>query len=462
METSQAFAQTFNVLRTFDGTNGANPQGLMVSGKIIYGTTSSGGSAGKGSVFKLNIDGTAFTTLHNFIGGTNDGDSPKAGLILAGSTLFGTTVDGGSSNAGTVFSISTDGISYTNLHSFSGSDGANPQAPLALLSNRLYGTTYGGGSTGNGTVFALNSDGTGFTNLHSFTQQADFTGTNTDGRLPFAGLLVSGNTQYGTAWQGGYATFGTVFALKTDGTGFTNLHNFLGSDGANPQGPLVLLSNTLYGTTAYGGPQSISQSVGTVFALNTDGTGFRMLHFFDQIGELLTPPYSSVNNDGFAPTYLISYGKTLLGTALKGGGDGLGTVFNIKTDGSFNVLHDFTMCCPYPPVPWTTNTDGGSPNGLSLSGNTLYGTASNMGPSGNGTVFSLSQWAPQLAIVRSDMNVVLSWSVFSAGYSLQSVTNLAFPVWTPNLVPPVLVGSPPQYAVTNPISATQQFFRLSQ
>ena len=61
---------------------------------------------------------------------------------------------------------------FTTLHSFTGgSDGANPNAGLILSSNTLYGTTCIGGTSGNGTVFALNTDGTGFTTLHNFTGQ---------------------------------------------------------------------------------------------------------------------------------------------------------------------------------------------------------------------------------------------------------------------------------------------------
>src|SRR5215472_4016641 len=166
----QMMAQTFAVLSSLpSGTNGIGPEGLITSGDTVYATAYSGGSNGGGTVFKFHADGTAITTLHNFIGGTNDGVTPRAGLILSGKTLYGTTSLDGSGGGGTVFALSTDGTSYTNLHSFSGSDGANPLAPLVLLSNRLYGTTYGGGSDRGGTVFALNTDGTAFTNLHSFT-----------------------------------------------------------------------------------------------------------------------------------------------------------------------------------------------------------------------------------------------------------------------------------------------------
>ena len=59
-----------------------------------------------------------------------------------------------------------------------------------------------GGSSGNGTVFAVNTDGTGFTNLHSFTAGVDLQlYTNSDGAYPYAGLILSGNTLYGTATE---------------------------------------------------------------------------------------------------------------------------------------------------------------------------------------------------------------------------------------------------------------------
>ena len=70
----------------------------------------------------------------------------------------------------------------------------------------------------------------------------------------FGGLILSGNTLYGTTWLGGSSGHGTVFAMNTDGTGFTTLHNFTGGqDGANPQAALILSDNTLYGMARYGG-----------------------------------------------------------------------------------------------------------------------------------------------------------------------------------------------------------------
>ena len=86
-----------------------------------------------------------------------------------------------------------------------------------------------GGSSGFGTVFAVNTDGTAFTNLHSFTAPPPYpNNTNIDGAHPQAGLILLGNILYGTAYDGGSSGFGTVFAVHTDGTGFTNLHSFTG------------------------------------------------------------------------------------------------------------------------------------------------------------------------------------------------------------------------------------------
>src|SRR6185369_524371 len=81
---------------------------------------------------------------------------------------------------------------FTTLYSFQGgNDGANPYAGLILSGNTLYGMARDGGSSGNGTVFAVNTDGSGFAVLHTFT--------NIDGAHPETGLILSGNTLYGTA-----------------------------------------------------------------------------------------------------------------------------------------------------------------------------------------------------------------------------------------------------------------------
>jgi uncharacterized repeat protein (TIGR03803 family) len=455
----QVTAQTFTVLHGFTSpigdsgstnSDGMYPRaGLILSGDKLYGTTAHGGVHSFGTVFKVNTDATGFTNLHSF-NYQSDGSQPFAGLILSGNTLYGTAIGGGSFGNGTVFKLNTDGTGFANLHSFTAlsgpnsntnSDGARPRTELVLSGNTLYGTATEGGSFGNGTVFALNTDGTGFTNLHTFTATYEPSHTNSDGTQPNAGLFLSGNTLYGTAFAGGRFA-GTVFALKTDGTGFTTLHHFTGgSGGANPAAGLVLSGSTLYGTTQFGG----NFDRGTVFALNTNGTGFTTLRRF-------------TGDDAFlVHAALMVSGNTLYGTAQSGGRRGDGTVFALNTDGSgYTNLHSFNY-----------DGDGGSDpfGGLVLSGSTLYGTAIARGTFGQGTVFSLS-FAPRLTINRSVANVILTWpknigGFDSASFILQSTTNLVSAAfWSTNFPAPTLVNG--HNTVTDPVSGPKKFYRLSQ
>jgi uncharacterized repeat protein (TIGR03803 family) len=359
-----------------------------------------------------------FTTLHSFTAlntNTNsDGSFPYAG-ISSGNTLYGTANAGGSSGNGTAFKVNTDGTGFTNLHNFNFSDGAYLISGLALAGNTLYGTAAFGGSSSNGTLFKVNTDGTGFANIYSFTATPAPYYTNSDGAQPFAGLILSGNTLYGTATGGGSSDGGTVFKLNTNGTGFTNLHNFAAgstnssgaytnSDGTGPVAGLILSGNTLYGTATSGS----GSGNGAVFAINIDGTGFMNLHDFAAGGTNSSGVYT--NGDGVGP----------------------------------------------------------EASRLILSGNTLYGTASGDGSSGSGTVFSLSL-KPQLTIIRSGVppsGVILTWPTnvagFSyAGFTLQSTTNLFSPAaWITNSPAPVVVNG--QNTVTNPISRTKRFYRLGQ
>ncbi len=380
--------QPFTNLSSFTGGSaGAHPAaGVILTGNTLYGTADYGGASSNGTVFAVNTDGTGFTNLHSFtelftnsmgIYTNSDGARPESSLVLSGNTLYGTASAGGPSGYGTVFAVNTDGTSFTTLYGFTnGNDGAVPAAGLALSGNTLYGTASAGGASGNGTVFAVSTHGMDFTSLYSFTN-------GNDGANPYAGLILSGNTLYGTASAGGASGNGTVFAVNTNGSGFTTLYSFtatlpypgpyFNSDGANPYAGLVLSGNTLYGTASAGG----SSGDGTVFAVNTNGTGFTNLYNFTA----LDTGTDTTNSDGANPyAGLILSGNTLYGTADSGGSSGGGTVFKVNTDGTgFTTWYNFTG-----------GSDGYAPEaGLILSGNTLYGTAYDGGTNGNGTVFSL-------------------------------------------------------------------------
>jgi hypothetical protein len=127
----------------------------MLSGSTLYGTTNIG-SNGKGNVFSISTNGSGFQNLHSFNG--SNGEFPDGSLILSESVLYGTTSGAGQSD-GNIFSIHTDGSGYEDLLDFDGANGTSPAGDLILGSSTLYGMTCyggsGGGSLGDGTVFAL-------------------------------------------------------------------------------------------------------------------------------------------------------------------------------------------------------------------------------------------------------------------------------------------------------------------
>jgi len=324
----------FTVLYSFIDSDGSGPAAPLAQDAqgFLYGTTEFGGASAAGDVFKVKNDGTSFAVLHDFAT-SNDGQKPVGGVVLDGSGfLYGTTTGGGSSGMGTVFKLKTDGTGYTALHSFAGgaSDGNAPYATLILDgAGFLYGTTLDGPS-GMGTVFKLKTDGTSFALLHTFN------GGTTDGNRPYSPLLLDGSGYlYGTTRGGGVSDEGTVFKVNTDGTAFALLHSFAGgvSDGAYSQAGLILDgSGFLYGTTVNGGTASLGQ--GTVFKMRTDGTGFVLLHAFaGGSSDGANPFYSGVT---------LGAGNVLYGTTFNGGSGGEGTVFQVNTDGTgFALLHGF-------------------------------------------------------------------------------------------------------------------------
>ena len=394
-----ATAQTYtNLYSLKGGSDGATPRaGLILSGDTLFGTTSAGGSSAAGTVFKVNPDGTGFTTLYTFTN-RSDGAGPS-GLTLSGSTLYG-AAGGGRLRWGTVFAIKTDGTGFTNLYNFTnGNDGSGPNGGLMVSGNTLYGTAAAGGSLVFGTVFQVNTDGTGFKTLHHFA------GFPSDGRSPNGALIRSGNRLYGTASSGGKNNNGTAFGINIDGTAFTNLYHFTGKasngqgyftnrDGATPLAGLTLSGDTLYGTAEFGG----SVAGGTLFSVNTDGTGFTTLVTFTSV----FGTYPNYVNTGYYPNGdLVLSSNVLYGTAQGGGYGQAGTIFSVHTDGTgFLVLHTFPALAGAD----STNSDGAYPTaGLLVSGNSLYGTASAGGCLGHGSIFNFSRVVVPLGLLTTSL-----------------------------------------------------------
>jgi uncharacterized repeat protein (TIGR03803 family) len=325
---------TFSPLSTYPiGSNidGAQPyDGLLLSSNVLYGTAFAGGTNGWGTVFRINTDGAGFTVLRSLSEYT-DGAQPRGGLIISNNTLFGTAAMGGSGNYGTVFRINIDGKAFTNLHNFTAlaGDGAEPQGGVVLSGTNLYGMTLGGGSNnGNGVIFSLSTAGSNFTYLYTFSKFGAKS-TNANGGSPYAALTLSNSTLYGVTDLGGTNGNGVVFSIGTDGLNFKLLHTFaLGAtdpnlsyytnkDGIKPQCQLLLSGNILYGTTTAGGLQGI----GTVFSLQNDGTGFSNVYTFTPIVTIVGT--NIFTSGGANPECgVVLAGSALYGTTAFGGING--------------------------------------------------------------------------------------------------------------------------------------------
>jgi uncharacterized repeat protein (TIGR03803 family) len=290
---SGAGAWTQTTLLTFTGSNGDDPQStLMIDSKgNLYGTTYYGGSAfsaaanipGTGIAFELSPPATGKTAwtetiLTNFTG--TNGAYPLAGLV-AGSNghLYGTTLEGGASNDGTLFELTPPATGQTawtttTLIAFSGTNGYHPIGGLVLDSaGNLYGTTENGGTLGDGNLFELSPPATGT----AWTEDVllAFNGT-TDGSLPRASLIMdSAGNLYGTTKNGGKDGYGCVFRLTKpteSGASWVEkvLASFTGTNGSGAYGALAFDSaGDLLGLTESGG----KDGDGTIFKIAVPATG---------------------------------------------------------------------------------------------------------------------------------------------------------------------------------------------
>lgn len=256
---------------------------------FLYGVTRSGGPNGTGAVFKLLKDGTSFKVLHTFgvitseknaaVTTNLDGVSPTGTLVQgADGFLYGTSSSGGLNGSGTIFRVGMDGTGFQLQHTFSAlssdsaatnADGAAPMVGLTDGNDGLlYGLASAGGANGVGTLFSLDPAARLLTVLHDFDKP---NGSGPSGALVL-GLdsKLYGTTAFGgTNANGGDTNQGIIFSINRDGTGFTKLHSFDNSQGSNPTGPLLQIGNTNFvGINLNGG----SCGAGTLFLYSANGT----------------------------------------------------------------------------------------------------------------------------------------------------------------------------------------------
>ncbi len=321
-----AFTELYTFCQNCSADAGVIPYGGLLgsSSGEFYGTTKSSGCCGGGAVYAMTSSGTA-SAIYGFcsLNDCTDGKDPQGGLILgAHGTLYGTTTAGGTAGKGTVFGVTLAGELIT-LHSFCAQsgcpDGSAPFAGLLQASDgNFYGTTQSGGDRGEGTVFRVTPDGI-FARLYSFCAQSGCT----DGGYPKAALIQGADASlYGTTVYGGAYSGGTVFKITTDGV-LTTLYAFCAQsgclDGGGPTGRLLQATDgEFYGTTPAGG----AHAGGTIFKMTADGELTTIYNFCSQSGCLDgKKPYAGL---------IQASNGALYGTTFNGGVYGIGTIFRIE------------------------------------------------------------------------------------------------------------------------------------
>jgi len=387
--TTTAFLPTIanaqlKVLTTFpeSALQGAKPDGGgVVVGNQYFGTTNLGGVNGNGVLFRVNLNGTGFTKLKDFT--TSEGRpeyqsySSTGRLIAAGGQLYGTVAGASDNWEGVLYRIDTSGSGFTKIFEFnkylywSGSDSVYTSRGYYPSSKFIDGTTIygicgnGGNGSGSGTLFKINIDGTGFQEIYDFQGGAD-------GSQP-VDIVDGGTVIYGITRSGGIADKGTIFKVNKDGTGYQQLRYMMESDVYLES--IAISGSKLYISSSDGGQvtSQIKYPDGFIASINTDGSGYKFIKTLD---------YSTTKIEG--PTHILINNNLIYGVCEYGGtGDFSGGIFKMNFDGSgFSQLAAFSDL--------DKGTTGSNPSSLIFNNGVLYGTNSEGGTGGQGTVYSLS------------------------------------------------------------------------
>ncbi len=328
---TQPKAPQFTTLYNF--TQSKNGEGL-VEGALtefdgsLYGAATAGGSAGFGTVFKLDLATLTETTLTNFTGGKKQGAVPFGPVTHIGAAIYGSTIEGHGTGSGsngnytgygTIWRLNARSGKATVFHGFDGADGSQPYSGVTSSGGVTYGVTWYGGAGNAGTVFKLDASGK-LTQLYAFPD-------STIGCNPLAAPTIVGHVLYGTTTFCGAGEAGTVFALDLDSGKASLLYSFA----ANPHGSaspneLLYQDGALFGTTFDDG------GAGTVYKIVVKTGQYSVLHQF------------TGGADGEFPTAgLTAFRGKFYSVTEHGGSAAVGAIYSIDpVTGSEAVVHNFT------------------------------------------------------------------------------------------------------------------------
>ncbi len=325
-------SSAFSTLHRFDCNHGGFPVGNLIqlnNGKV-YGICTIGNSCNgtnDGKLFSFNITDSTYTVLITFNG--SNGKSPSYGLTKADNgKLYGMTSDGGIGQGwGTVYSFDPSNNNFSIVHNFDSLNGAIPYNGLEQGNDgKLYGITTYGGIHNRGVVFSLDTLTGNFIKLHDFDTP---TGIEPLGKL----IQATDSKLYGTTRLGGTHNCGVLFNYDLSSNLYTDIFDFDSINGRNPEAPLIQATNgKLYGVTSQGG--SDSTKTGVLFTYNPDSNIFSKLYDFD-----ISSGHEGWLNDIMQASDGMIYGITQF--------EGLyqqGTIFKFNpVNNSFTKLHDFDL-----------------------------------------------------------------------------------------------------------------------
>jgi uncharacterized repeat protein (TIGR03803 family) len=380
---ASAYAQTVSTVYNFKTASGSYPRAVMPTqgrdGKL-YGTTSSGGAYGFGTVFGIGTGGSG-GPIHSF--DSTDGKSPIGGPLLGtDGLLYGATQSGGPANTGVLFKITTPGV-LTQLTYFpSDSNGVVTGSPIEDSSGNLYG----------GRLDALYEYSGSYSTIYTMSE---FYGTEVQGPV----VQTTDGSLYVAAYAAGSFGCGSVIQLTTAGV-LQSTYDFDCVTGANPSGPVLEGSNgNLYGVTLLGG----THASGILYELAPGGV-FTVLYNF-----------GVSKTDGEYPIGALTQGTdgNLYGVTEEGGSSNVGSLFEYALSTSkYSKLYSFPGKSGLPETAPFQHTNG-----------KFYGTIYAGGTAGDGRLYSLDMGlSPFVALVNN--SVAVGGTIEILGQDLKGATSV--------------------------------------
>jgi len=432
-----------------------------------------------GTIYRVSPDGTSFEVVHRFSYTTPNGGLYPAGLMRGrDKNLYGTTSWGGTAGDGVIYKLAWNRNTYsgvTVLHSFDCSEGEGGDpwgAPTEGPDGALYGITLPSDDpdpacASVSTLYRINKDGTGFEIRARFDYWT--VGSHQFGSLVFGsdgsiyGTLVDANPSTAGGFQ-----YGSIYRVSPQGDISYRAFQSSPIEGAYPFSGLTRGDGALYGTTLGGG----QFGVGTIFKINEGLTGFSTLHSFKP--ECIHTPASALVAGGNGVLYGMAFeGGSLMGCGvvpLGPYGDGGSYIFYPPDHPKAGfAVHQFLDRD-------TTGRDPYGPLGVGGVDRHLYGTQWSGGAGGQGVLFGLGDIEvadrPPFPVALASPNpaeadspqgktvalsalgswdpdfddLTYSWELPSGATSAAPTINVTFPVGT----------SPVTLTVSNPPRASNQ------